>query len=116
MLLEDRIAIVTGASRGIGRTIALHLAREGARVVVVARVIVVPVVTFLAIIGHSVTTSSSKTTRATCVRRIVTVGQAVVTLLVRIGYPVATIRLLTVSATGIWFGVAVHLGAAAGER
>ncbi len=34
MSLTDRIAIVTGASRGIGRAIAVGLAREGARVVV----------------------------------------------------------------------------------
>ena len=34
MDLEDRVAVVTGASRGIGRSIALELARRGARVVV----------------------------------------------------------------------------------
>lgn len=32
--LQDRVAIVTGASRGIGRGIALRLAQEGARVVI----------------------------------------------------------------------------------
>lgn len=32
--LEDRVAIVTGSSRGIGRAIALRLGRDGARVVV----------------------------------------------------------------------------------
>lgn len=33
MKLKDQIALVTGASRGIGRGIALELAREGARVI-----------------------------------------------------------------------------------
>jgi citronellol/citronellal dehydrogenase len=37
MMLNDRVAIVTGASRGIGKAIALGMAAEGAHVVVAAR-------------------------------------------------------------------------------
>jgi dehydrogenase/reductase SDR family protein 4 len=35
--LKDQVAIVTGASRGIGRAIAMDIARAGARVMVSSR-------------------------------------------------------------------------------
>src|SRR2546427_4566258 len=34
MLLKDKVAVVTGAARGVGREIALLMARQGAHVVV----------------------------------------------------------------------------------
>ena len=37
MAAEGKVAVVTGASRGIGRAIALGLAREGFRVVIAAK-------------------------------------------------------------------------------
>ena len=37
--LDGRVAIVTGSGRGIGREIALRLARDGARVVVDAKAV-----------------------------------------------------------------------------
>lgn len=37
--LQDRIAVITGASRGIGRAVALGYAAEGAHVILVARTV-----------------------------------------------------------------------------
>ena len=37
MGLENKVAIVTGGSEGIGKAAALSMAREGSKVVIVAR-------------------------------------------------------------------------------
>ena len=37
--LQDRIAVITGASRGIGRAVALGMAAEGAHVILIARTV-----------------------------------------------------------------------------
>src|SRR2546426_5308251 len=36
-LLQDRVALITGASRGLGKAIALELGREGATLVLIGR-------------------------------------------------------------------------------
>lgn len=37
MKLKDKVSIITGSSRGLGKVLATHFAREGAKVVVAAR-------------------------------------------------------------------------------
>lgn len=39
MMLEGKVAVVTGASRGIGKTTSLALAKEGAHIIAVARTV-----------------------------------------------------------------------------
>ena len=39
MMLEGKVAVITGASRGIGKTTALTLAKEGAHIIAISRTV-----------------------------------------------------------------------------
>jgi meso-butanediol dehydrogenase/(S,S)-butanediol dehydrogenase/diacetyl reductase len=70
MRLEGKVAVITGASRGIGRAIALRLAREGAAVVASANEAAIPE-TAAAIVdagGRAIAIEADVTARADVVR------------------------------------------------
>lgn len=73
MRLHDRTALITGGSRGIGKAIALRLARDGAHVVVVGRTqtTVESTIDELVQEGLSVSGIAGDVTRESDIRRIV---------------------------------------------
>ncbi len=75
--LTDQVAIVTGASRGIGRAIAIKLAREGAHVVVnyVSRADdAQAVVDEIQALGRAAVAVEADVTEEAAVRRLITVA------------------------------------------
>jgi NAD(P)-dependent dehydrogenase (short-subunit alcohol dehydrogenase family) len=77
MKLKDKVAIVTGASRGIGKAIAIGLAAQGARVVVAARSEVVKNANLPGTISDTVTEIERQGGKALAVRCDVTDEQSV---------------------------------------
>src|ERR1700724_1666390 len=78
--LQGRVALVTGGGRGIGRAIALALAREGARVAVTARTgseLEEVVTAIRSQGGHAVALAADLSDRATVRRLIPQVAETV---------------------------------------
>ena len=77
--LTDRVAVVTGSSRGIGRAIALRLARDGARVVVNYRADVAAAqetVANIAAFGGEAEAVAADVTEAEAAERLIRAAQA----------------------------------------
>ncbi len=78
-MLEGKVALITGASQGLGRALALEFAREGARVVVNARseASILPVAGEVEDVGAEVLAVAADVSREADVERLVreTVGR-----------------------------------------
>lgn len=94
--LQDQVAVVTGASSGIGQAIALGLARQGASVRLVGR--------RLQALQQLASATGSTSSRPTCYQADLAVESELDGLVAALGRDVSSVDVLVHAAGAMWWG------------